>query len=405
MKSYNVLRPFLISILFVTAVFGLNVSASKLNQKANRTKAVEVITWPKDETPHAPPGFKVSRWADRLTDPSWIYVAPNGDVFISEVQGAGRITLLRSDKGSEKPKLRQVFLQGLNRPIGMLISNNWFYVANTDGVWRYHYKEGQTKISGKGQKIKSLPEGGLNWMRNLMANAEGSKLYVSVGSSTNLAENGLKKEKRRANILEMNFDGSDERVLATGLRNPVGMGINPQSRELWTVVNERDQVGDNLIPDFLTSIKAGAFYGWPYSYFGVHPDPRIKETRPDLVKTSVEPEVSLGANTGATGMVFYDKKKFSPHYQEGVFISQSGTANRGDLFGYKVSFVPFTKGYASGEQEDFLTGFISDKNKKQVFGQPVGLAVNTDGDLLVADAGARVIWKVSMDQAPADEKK
>ncbi len=370
----------------------------------------KVIGWPAGKTPTAPDGFMVSRFADSLDHPRWIYVADNGDVFVSEAstphgildkltekdKSPNNIILLRDANNDGIPETRTVFLQGLNLPFGMLIIGDKFYVANTDGIMEYPYKAGQTSITDKGKKIISLPAGPRHWTRNIITNAAKNKIYIAIGSSTNVAENGIEKETRRANILEINPDGSGEKVYASGLRNPVGMDWAPGTNTLWTAVNERDELGDNLVPDYLTSVKEGGFYGWPYAYFGQHEDPRMKEkNRPDLVQQAIVPDVSLGNHTASLGLAFYTGNGLGANYQGGAFIGQHGSWNRSVLSGYEVAYVPFKNGKPSGKPQDFLTGFISDASKSEVFGRPVGVAVAKDGSLLVADDGSNIIWRVS----------
>jgi glucose/arabinose dehydrogenase len=277
----------------------------------------------------------------------------------------------------------------------MLILNNYFYVANTDGLWRYPYKEGENFVSGKGEKILELPAGGYNnhWTRNIIAKPDGSKIYISVGSASNVGEHGMKEEERRAAILEVNPDGSAERIFAGGLRNPVGMDWAPGTQTLWAAVNERDELGDELVPDYMSSLQEGKFYGWPYAYFGQHEDPRRKGERPDLVKQSVVPDVALAAHSASLGLAFYDQEKFPKKYHNGAFIAQHGSWNRSEFSGYKVVFMPFQKGKPSGKPEDFLTGFIA--NDKDVYGRPVGITVLQDGSMLVADDASNTIWRVS----------
>ncbi|MFI5130844.1 MAG: PQQ-dependent sugar dehydrogenase [Chitinophagales bacterium] len=356
----------------------------------------KVIGWPKDMTPVAPPGFTVSRFADNLSDPRWIYVGDNGDVFVSEPRGSKNIVLLRDNDKDGVAETRHVFLSGLNRPFGMLIIGNKFYVANTDGVLEYPYEQGATSISGEGKKIINLPAGGYNnhWTRNIITNAQKNKIYISVGSGSNVGENGMDNEIRRANILEANLDGSNEIVYASGLRNPIGMDWAPGTQTLWTAVNERDGLGDDLVPDYITSVKPGGFYGWPYSYFGKHEDPRRKGERPDLVEKTIVPDVDVGSHTAALGLVFYTKKSFPEKYRQGVFIGQHGSWNRSELSGYKVLFVPFKNGKPSGKPEDFLTGFIADAGKSEVYGRPVCTALLADGSLLVSDDSGKTIWRV-----------
>lgn len=251
-------------------------------------------------------------------------------------------------------------------------------------------------MSGQGKKILSLPAGGYNnhWTRNILASADGKKIYVSVGSGSNVAEHGIENETRRANILEINPDGTGERIYASGLRNPVGMGWQPETNVLFTAVNERDELGDELVPDYLTSVKEGAFYGWPYAYFGQHEDPRRKGERPDLVKKTIVPDVPLGSHTASLGLAFYDKTAFPEKYRNGAFVGQHGSWNRSSFSGYKVVFVPFENG-KPGKPEDFLTGFIAEGTDKDVYGRPVGVTVLPDGAMLVADDATGHIWRVA----------
>lgn len=380
----------------------------------------KVIGWPKGKTPVAPQGFTVSKFADSLENPRWIYIAPNGDILVVESSAekgavskakavlsgksksqnmggsANRITLFRDTDGDGKYELRSPFLQDLNQPFGMLIIGNNFYVANTDALWMYPYQQGQTKISGPGKKILDLPAGGYNnhWTRNLIANKDNSKIYISVGSGSNNAENGMENEVRRANILEINPDGSGEKIYASGLRNPVGMGWAPGTSTLFTTVNERDGLGDDLVPDYLTSVQPGGFYGWPYSYFGQHEDPRMKDKQqPDLVKKAIVPDVALGAHTASLGLAFDEQNAFPGKYKGGAFIGQHGSWNRSSLVGYKVAFVPFSGGKPASGPEDFLTGFMTGEDNK-VYGRPVGLAFTQKGALLVADDAGNTVWMV-----------
>jgi glucose/arabinose dehydrogenase len=277
----------------------------------------------------------------------------------------------------------------------MALVGNWFYIGNTDGVVRYPYRTGQTKIDGKGAKILDLPAGG-HHTRNLLADPAGRKIYVAVGSASNVdEENGWEKDQRRAGILEINLDGSGMRIFANGLRNPVGMDWEPRTKMLWTVVNERDLLGDDLVPDYLTSVKAGAFYGWPFSYFGQNEDPRKKGQRPDLVAKAIKPDYALGSHTAALGLAFYRGKMFPQRYQGGAFIGMHGSWNRSKMVGYKVAFVPFANGKPAGPIEDILTGFIADETKFQAYGRPVGVTVAPDGSLLVADDSGGKVWRVS----------
>ncbi len=386
-------------------------------------KFAKVIGWPAGKTPTAPQGFTVTKFAAGLNNPRWIYQAPNGDIFVSESntmpnakekvaaklsgkansqnlgKSANRITLLRDANGDGKPETQQVFLSGLNQPLGMLVLGNSFYVANTDGLMQFPYQEGQTKIGGPGKKILSLPAGGYNnhWTRNIVANTDGSKIYISVGSASNVGEHGMGEEARRASILEVNPDGTGERIYASGLRNPVGIDWAPGTNTLWAAVNERDELGDDLVPDYVTSVKEGGFYGWPFAYFGPNEDPRRKGERPDLVKQTLVPDIPLAPHSASLGLAFYEGKAFPDKYRNGAFIGQHGSWNRSRFSGYRVVFVPFKDGKPAGKPEDFLTGFLVG-NEEEVYGRPVGVTVLRDGSMLVADDASNTIWRVSANQ-------
>lgn len=388
---------------------------------ASKTKFSKVIGWPEGKTPTAPAGFVVTRFASDIKSPRNMIIAPNGDVLVvltnserstkeaianaitgkakSEVPGKSSNTVLlyRDADKDGKSELVTTFLTGLDQPYGMAIIGNSFYVANTDGVLQYPYKVGDTKITGQGKKILDLPAGGYNnhWTRNLITNADKTKIYVTVGSGSNAAEHGMDNEKRRANILEINPDGTGEKIYASGLRNPVGIDWAPGTNMLWTAVNERDGLGDDLVPDYITSVKPGAFYGWPFSYYGQNEDPRLKGKNPELVKKAIAPDVPMGAHTASLGLAFYKATKFPAKYQGGAFIGQHGSWNRSAISGYKVAFVPFKDGKPSGKPEDFLTGFVSDSDKAEVYGRPVGVTLTPDGALLVADDVSGIIWKVA----------
>jgi glucose/arabinose dehydrogenase len=385
-------------------------------------KFSKVIGWPAGRTPTAPPGFDVAAFAAGLDNPRWLYVLPNGDVLVAEAKteriagdvpaelmeglrtsgmlgkSANRITVLRDADHDGKAEVRQIFLSGLNQPFGMVLLGRAFYVANTDAVMRFEYDTGVTSLSSAGRKVLDLPAGGYNnhWTRNIISNRAGTKLYVSVGSQTNVDEEGLDaKDARRAAILECNPDGTAARVFASGLRNPNGMDWAPDGNTLWTVVNERDMLGDDVPPDYLTSVRAGAFYGWPYSYFGRNEDPRHKGKRPDLVAKAVVPDYPLGAHTASLGLAFYRGTAFPDAYRHGAFVGQRGSWNRSAFSGYKVLFVPFKDGRPVGDAKDFLTGFIANEQTSEVYGRPVGVAVMPDGSLLVADDAGGTVWRVS----------
>lgn len=377
--------------------------------------------WSLGQAPTAASGLAVAAFATELDHPRWIYVLPNGDVLVAEtnsqpkestgvkdwvtkqvmkVAGAGptsadRITLLRDADGDGKPDTRTVFLENLTSPFGMALVGHDFYVANTDAVVRFPYEEGQTKITAAGTKLVDLPAGPINhhWTKNLIASQDGSKLYVTVGSNSNVGENGMENERDRAAILEVDRASGGSRVFASGLRNPNGLAWQPQSGELWTTVNERDELGDNLVPDYMTSVKDGAFYGWPYSYYGQNVDERVEPKRPDLVATAVVPDYALGAHTASLGLCFYTADALPEHYRSGAFIGQHGSWNRSEPAGYKVIFVPFADGRPSGLPEDVLTGFLDEGGS--ALGRPVGVAVDGKGALLVADDVGNVIWRVT----------
>lgn len=391
----------------------------------NATKSVmnfsNSLGWDKGNTPQAPPGFTVTKYAAGLQNPRWMYVLPNGDLLVAESnmkvnavvkvgaavtgaddshdmkKSADRITLFRDSDKDGIPEKVNYFLVGLNQPFGMLHMNGYIYVANTDAVVRYPYTEGQDAISAPPQKIADLRESKRNqhWTRNIIANADNSKIYVAVGSSTNIAEEGIDEEVERACIIEMNPDGSKKRIYAEGLRNPVGMDWAPGTKTLWTTVNERDGLGDDLVPDYLTSVKDGGFYGWPYSYWGDHIDARVKEPKLELVKKAIVPEVDLGSHTASLGLAFCKSKAWPAKYQGGAFVAQHGSWNRSVLSGYKVVFVPFKDGKPSGPAEDFLVGFIADLEKDNVYGRPTGLAFLPDGSMLLTDDVNNTIWRIA----------
>lgn len=419
-----------ILLLFPFTAFSLHGTAqtSTLTQtnlpQPYETKSVlnlsNVVGWENNSTPLAPKGFNVRRFGSDLKSPRWTYQLPNGDILVAEAkkefkgltkaavavagklkadsreENMNRILLLRDKDHDGKAEVQEVFLEGLNMPFGMVLVKNNLYVACTDAVWKFPYREGETHISANGEKILDLPAGGRHWTRNIIANKDGSKLYVSVGSASNVAEDGLDKEVRRACIIEINPDGSGEQIYASGLRNPVGMAWLPGTNTLWTAVNERDELGDNLVPDYMTSVKPGGFYGWPYSYFGKHLDPRIKdkEQRLDLVDKAIVPDVALGNHTASLGLCFYDKNVFPSKYKNGAFIGQHGSWNSSNPTGYKVVFVPFKNG-KPGAYEDFLTGFMIHPEKNEVHGRPVGVTVLSDGSLLVADDAGDSLWLVT----------
>ncbi|CAM4356820.1 PQQ-dependent sugar dehydrogenase [Zobellia nedashkovskayae] len=363
------------------------------------TKESKVIGWPEDKIPVAPEGFVVTRFADDLKHPRWTYIAPNDDIFVAEADtknSANQITLLRDSDEDGIVDNRYLFKEGLNQNFGMLVIDDFFYIANTDGLYRYPYKEGQTKLRGDGEKIVELSASGYNnhWTRNIITNKDRDKIYISVGSASNVGEQGMEKEERRANILEVNLDGTGEIVYADGLRNPVGMDWNPVTEELWTAVNERDKIGDNLVPDYITSVKKGGWYGWPYSYYGSINDPRWQDDpHQDLVDKAIIPDVPVGSHTASLGLTFYKANQFPEKYSNGAFVGQHGSWNRAQFSGYKVVFVPFIDGKPQAPK-DFLSGFIANEEAGEVYGRPVCVAVATDGSLLVNDDDSGIIWRI-----------
>ena len=364
------------------------------------TKQSKVIAWPEGKTPVAPEGFKVERFADELQHPRWTYVGPNNDIFVAESNtrnSANQITLLRDTNDDGAVDERFVFKDGLNQNFGMLVLNGYFYIANTDGLYRFPYKEGQTQLEGEGEKIVALSASGYNnhWTRNIITNKAGDKIYISVGSASNVGEQGMEKEERRATILEVNPDGSGEITYASGIRNPVGMDWNPVTGDLWTAVNERDELGNNLVPDYATRVKKGGWYGWPYSYYGQINDPRWSDDpHQELVDQAIVPDVPLGPHTASLGFTFYTADQFPARYKNGAFVGQHGSWNREPFSGYKVVFIPFENGVPQ-QPVDFLTGFIPDENGNEVYGRPVATTVAPDGSLLVNDDDSGIIWKVT----------
>jgi glucose/arabinose dehydrogenase len=379
--------------------------------------------WSAGATPIAATGLTVSAYASGLDHPRWLYVLPNGDVLVAETNappkpedgkgikgwvmkkvmkraGAGtpsanRITLLRDADGDGVAETKTVFLEGLHSPFGMTLVGNNLYVANSDAVIRFAYKAGDTRIIDPGTKVSDLPAGPINhhWTKNIIASRDGKHLYATVGSNSNVAENGMDKEENRAAILEIDPANGNTRLFASGLRNPNGMSWQPQSGMLWTVVNERDEIGSDLVPDYMTSVKDGAFYGWPYSYYGQHVDERVKPPRPDLVAKAIAPDYALGPHAASLGLVFYVGKLLPSHYANGAFVGQHGSWNRKPSSGYKVIFVPFANGRPAGDVEDILTGFLSADG--DAYGRPVGVAIDKAGALLVADDVGNAVWRVT----------
>ncbi len=378
--------------------------------------------WASGAKPAAAKGTAVNVFADRLDHPRWLFVLPNGDVLAAETNappkpedsqgikgwimkmamknaGAGgksanRISLLRDTNGDGIAERRYAFLEGLNSPFGMALIGGDLYVANTDAVVKFPYTEGDTQITSPATLVLPLPAGPINhhWTKNIIASKDGGKLYVTVGSNSNAAENGIDKEEGRAAIWELDLATGKHRIFAYGLRNPNGMAWEPDSGALWTVVNERDELGSDLVPDFMTSVEDGAFYGWPYSYYGDHVDERVQPQRPDLVAKAVVPDYALGPHTACLGLAEARGNTLPPRFANGMFVGQHGSWNRRPHSGYKVIFVPFSRGKPSGDPLDVLTGFLSAEEKAQ--GRPVGVALAKDGALLVADDVGNIVWRV-----------
>jgi glucose/arabinose dehydrogenase len=378
-----------------------------------------VEPWPEGRKPKAAPGLAVNAFAQGLKHPRWIYVLPNGDVLVAEsasepstswspralvqnyvqrrvratVENANRISLLRDKDGDGIAEEKTVFLEGLRQPFGMALVGDKFYVGNTDSVVVYPYKEGDTRVTAQGQKLMDLKVGH-HWTRNILPSRDGTKLYVTVGSGSNIAENGFEIEEGRAAIHELDLATNKSRIFADGLRNPNGMDFEPQTGILWTVVNERDELGDELPPDYMTSVKDGGFYGWPYSYWGKHVDTRVKPERPDLVEKSITPDYALGGHTAALGLTFDKQSALPAPYKGGAFVGMHGSWNRSEPSGYSVSFIAFKDGKPEGMPVDVLTGFLIDDGSK-AHGRPVGVTFDRKGALLVADDAGDTIWRVT----------
>ena len=356
-----------------------------------------VVPQPEGASLKTLPGFEVKVFAEgNFQVPRWIIEGPNGDLFLTDAR-ANNVILLRDqnqDGKIDNATERFVFAQGFNQPFGMAIHEGYFYVANTNSLVRFKYQVGQTKLEGEPEKIIDLPGLGYNqhWTRNIMFRPDGKKLYVTVGSQTNVSEEA---DPRRAAISEYNPDGSGHRIVASGLRNAIGLAWNPTTGVLWTAVNERDELGDDVPPDYVTSVKDGGFYGWPYSYIGQHEDPRLKGKRSDLVAKAIVPEVLLEAHCAALGLVFYTGPMFPKEYQGDAFVALHGSWNRATRSGYKIIRIPFKNGKPEGGYENFLTGWVIDDASKDVWGRPVGLTMLRDGSLLIVDDGGNKIWRVT----------
>jgi len=388
-------------------------------------RVANAVGWPKGSRPAAASGMAVVAYASGLDHPRWLHVLPNGDVLVAETNapdrpadgkgvkgwlmkrfmkraGAGtpsanRICLLRDTDGDGIADMRTVFIDHLNSPFGMALVGNDLYVANTDAILRFPYVPGQDHISAAGTKLVDLPAGQRNhhWTKSLIASADGRKLYATVGSNSNVGENGMDEETGRASIWEIDRASGDHRIFASGLRNANGMAWEPVTGALWTSVNERDELGNDLVPDYMTSVRDGGFYGWPYSYFGQHVDERVKPQRPDMVATAIAPDYALGAHTASLGLAYSSDNSLAAPFQRGMFIGQHGSWNRNPRSGYKVVFVAFTEGKPTGLPLDVLSGFVNDEG--EAYGRPVGVAFDASGALLVADDVGNIVWRVVAD--------
>jgi len=383
-------------------------------------KVTQAGNWKDGKTPVVPAGLKITALATGLMHPRFVYPLPNGDILIVEsngpksekfrpkdyimgpikayggsaAKGGNRITLVRPGADG-KPAQQTIFLDHLHSPFGVALVGNELYVADTDALMRYPYTEGQTKITAPGSKLLDLPAGPIDhhWTKSLLASPDGSKLYVGVGSNSNITENGMTAEINRADILEVDRATGAFRVFASGLRNPNSMQWEPQSKAMWVVVNERDEIGPDLVPDYLTSVKEGGFYGWPYSYYGQHVDPRVQPQRPDLVAKAISPDYALGSHVASLGLVFSGAEGSLPaSFRNGAFVGEHGSWDRSPPSGYKVVFVPFQNGKPAGKPIDVVTGFLADGHAK---GRPVGLALDHSGALLVADDVGNTVWRVT----------
>jgi hypothetical protein len=384
-------------------------------------KVAKVVGWKNGATPQVAAGLKIQAFATGLKNPRSLYVLPNGDVLVVESDGpkapinrpkefvmnwieqqahsrtkaGNRILLLRDANGEGVPELKTVFLDHLNSPFGVVLVGGDLYVANTDGVMRFPYQAGDTQITAPGVKLTDLPGGPIDhhWTKSLTASPDGAKLYAGVGSNSNITENGIGAELDRASIWEIDRMTGAKREFATGLRNPNGLQFEPVTHVLWAVVNERDELGPDLVPDYLTSVKDGAFYGWPYSYYGQHVDPRVRPQRPDLVAKAIPPDYALSSHVAPLGLVFYQGVNLPPQYRGGAFVGEHGSWDRTVLNGYKVVYVPFANGRPNGIAQDVVTGFLDARNQAQ--GRPVALAEDGKGALLIADDVGNTVWRVT----------
>ena len=381
----------------------------------------EADAWPQGTRPTSAAGLAVTAYATGLDHPRWLYVLPNGDVLVAEsnkpgnapkekgirakvqglaqkkagagVESPDKIILLRGFKPDGTADTKTTFMEGLTSPFGMTLVGNELYVANADALWKFPYKSGETSITAKGTKVLDLPAGiNHHWTKNVVASPDGKKLYITVGSNSNVAENGMEIEKGRAAIWEYDLASGKSRIYASGLRNPNGMDFQPQTKALWAAVNERDELGNDLVPDYMTAVKDGAFYGWPYSYYGQHVDTRVKPQNPGLVAKAIPPDYALGAHTASLGLAFYDGELL-PQFKNGALIGQHGSWNRKPHSGYKLVFVPFTDGKPSGPPQDVLTGFLG--KDEHAYGRPVGVAVDRTGAILLADDVGNIVWRIT----------
>jgi len=353
-----------------------------------------IVPEPQGTTLNLPPGFEIRTFAEGdFKLPRWMALAPNGDVFLADAE-QGKIFILRDANHDGVSDERFTFAEGLNKPFGMAFWRDYFYVGNTDGIVRFRYKSGQSKVDGPPEKIADLPGKGYreHWTRNLLFSPDGKKLYVTVGSESNVS---VEADPMRASIIEYNPDGTGKRTFASGTRNPIGLAWLPGTRTLWAAVQERDLMGDDLPPDYVTAIKDGGFYGWPYAYIGPNEDPRRKGERPDLVKKTITPDVLIQAHSAVLGLVFYKGKMFPKEFSGDAFVASHGSWNRSKRTGYKIIRIHFKNGKPVGGYEDFITGWMLDESKREVWGRPVGLLVLPDGSMLITDDGANKIWRVT----------
>jgi glucose/arabinose dehydrogenase len=363
----------------------------------------KVIPQPTDARLDLPPGFKISTFAETgdFKRPRWMALAPNGDVFVAD-HTANSVFILRDANGDGIAETRFVFASNLNLPFGMAFWRDYFYVANTNAIVRFRYKPGQTKAEGEPEKVADLPGKGYreHWTRNIAFSPDGKKLYATIGSESNVSV----EPEPRAAILEFNPDGTGRRIIATGTRNPIGLAFRPGTRNLWAAVQERDRLGDDLVPDYVTMISDGGFYGWPYAYADQKEDPRRKGERPDLVKKTIVPDVLIQAHSAVLGLAFYDGKMFPEEYRGDAFVALHGSWNRSKRTGYKIIRIRFKDGKPVGGYDDFVAGWMLDEDRPEVWGRPVGLLVLKDGSMLITDDGANKIWRVSYEGVEAQKK-